>query len=248
MPWEVNDMSESKFNPEDMPILSLNTSSTSRYEASRFLDSPKAMAAYLAESMKADDTEGLIHALAEIAKAKGVNKVAEDAGVNRESLYKVLKKGAKTRFDTIRKLMTAIGLELTVQPIAGSVAASRARAVAAKPAAAKPAAKPAVKKPAAAAKPAAAKPAAKPAVKKPAVAAKPAAAKPAAKPAVKKPAAAAKPAAAKPAAKPSVKKPAGATKPAVPASLPPAAKPAVEAATGRLSTSSKLYLDSLATA
>ena len=115
-----------KFNPEDMPILSLNTTGTTRYEASRFLDNPEAIAAYLAESMKADDTESLIHALAEVAKAKGINKVAKDAGVNRESLYKVLKSGAKTRYETIRKLMMAIGVELTVRPITTPEAASKA--------------------------------------------------------------------------------------------------------------------------
>lgn len=153
-----------KFNPEDMPVLSLNTTGTTRYEASRFLDSPEAIAAYLAESMKANDTESLIHALAEVAKAKGVNKVAKDAGVNRESLYKVLKSGAKTRFETIRKLMTAIGVELTVQPIATLAAASKANAPrAGKPpvAAAKPTAKSAAKKPVAAAVKSSAKPVAR---------------------------------------------------------------------------------------
>lgn len=161
-----------KFNPEDMPVLSLNTTGTTRYEASRFLDSPEAIATYLAESMKADDTESLIHALAEVAKAKGVNKVAMDAGVNRESLYKVLKSGAKTRFETIRKLMTAIGVELTVQPIATLAAASKATAPkAGKPpvAAAKPTAKSAAKKPVAAA----VKPSAKPVARKSKAAAQP---------------------------------------------------------------------------
>jgi probable addiction module antidote protein len=215
-------MTDTKFNPEDMPILNLNASGTTRYEASRFLDSPEAMAAYLAESMKADDTEGLIHALAEVAKAKGVNKVAKDAGVNRESLYKVLKAGAKTRFETIKKLMTAIGVELTVQPIAALALGSNAAPRAGKPAAAaKPAAKPAAKKPVAA-KVAAAKPAAKPAVKKPG-AAKAAVAKTAGKPAVKKPAAA-KATVAKAAGKPAVKKPAAAKV----AAAKPAAKPAVK--------------------
>ncbi|MHA6789500.1 addiction module antidote protein [Pseudomonas bijieensis] len=139
-----------KFNPEDMPVLSLNTTGTTRYEASRFLDTPEAIAAYLAESMKTDDTESLIHALAEVAKAKGVNKVAKDAGVNRESLYKALKSGAKTRFETIRKLMTAIGVELTVQPITTLEVASKTKAPrAGKPsvAAAKSTAKSAAKKP-----------------------------------------------------------------------------------------------------
>ncbi|AEV62265.1 addiction module antidote protein [Pseudomonas ogarae] len=161
-----------KFNPEDMPVLSLNTTGTTRYEASRFLDSPEAIAAYLAESMKANDTESLIHALSEVAKAKGVNKVAKDAGVNRESLYKVLKSGAKTRFETIRKLMTAIGVELTVQPIATLAVASKAAAPrAGKPSVAttKPTAKSAAKKPVVAA----AKPGAKPAARKSKAAAQP---------------------------------------------------------------------------
>ncbi|MFQ6559396.1 putative addiction module antidote protein [Pseudomonas sp. Lb2C1-1] len=161
-----------KFNPEDMPVLSLNTTGTTRYEASRFLDSPEAIAAYLAESMKANDTESLIHALAEVAKAKGVNKVAKDAGVNRESLYKVLKSGAKTRFETIRKLMTAIGVELTVQPIATLAVASKAAAPrAGKPSVAttKPTAKSAAKKPVVAA----AKPGAKHAARKSKAAAQP---------------------------------------------------------------------------
>lgn len=40
--------------------------------------------------------------------------------MNRESLYKTLKGGSKTRYETIQKLMLALGVELTVQPIAGA--------------------------------------------------------------------------------------------------------------------------------
>lgn len=149
-------MTEAKFNPEDMPILNLNTSGTSRFEVSRFLDSPEAISAYLAESMKENDPELLMQALSEVAKAQGVNKVAKEAGVNRESLYKTFKGGVKTRYETIRKLMEAVGVELTVQPIAAKAAgwpnaqprmAAKAAATKApaRPAAAKAAAKPAGK-------------------------------------------------------------------------------------------------------
>ncbi|AZE84901.1 Addiction module antidote protein [Pseudomonas orientalis] len=110
-------MSESTFKPEDMPILDLDTSGTRVYEAARFLDSPETISAYLALAMKAQDPQVLMKALAEVAKAQGVNKVAEAAGVNRESLYKTLKGGSKTRYETIQKLMVALGVELTVQPI-----------------------------------------------------------------------------------------------------------------------------------
>ncbi|ARB29465.1 putative addiction module antidote protein [Pseudomonas tolaasii] len=123
-------MSEQKFKPEDMPILDLDTSGTSVYEASRFLDSPEVISAYLAQSMKSHDPQILMKALAEVAKAQGVNKVAEAAGVNRESLYKTLKGGSKTRYETVQKLMLALGVELTVQPIASGKAA-RAKSVSA---------------------------------------------------------------------------------------------------------------------
>lgn len=113
-------MSKSTFKPEDMPILDLDTSGTHVYEASRFLDSPEIISAYLAQSLKSQDSQILMKALAEVAKAQGVNKVAEAAGVNRESLYKTLKGGSKTRFETIKKLMLALGVELTVQPVATS--------------------------------------------------------------------------------------------------------------------------------
>ena len=80
-------MRETTFDPEDMPILDLDISGTNRHEASRFLDNPEIMAAYIAQSMQAGDM-ALVDALGEVAKAIGVNKVAQEAGVNRESLYK----------------------------------------------------------------------------------------------------------------------------------------------------------------
>lgn len=43
-------MSDSNFNPEDMPILDLDATGTRTYEASRFLDSPETISAYLAHS------------------------------------------------------------------------------------------------------------------------------------------------------------------------------------------------------
>lgn len=121
-------MSKSTFKPEDMPILDLDTSGTHVYEASRFLDSPEVISAYLAQSMQSHDPQILMKALAEVAKAQGVNKVAEAAGVNRESLYKTLKGGSKTRYETVQKLMLALGVELTVQPIAAPAAKKTAGA------------------------------------------------------------------------------------------------------------------------
>ncbi len=110
-------MSESKFNPDDMPILDVDMSKTTPYESAQFLDSPEIISVYLSEAIKTGDPQLLMRALADVAKAQGINNVAQAAGVNRESLYKTLKGGAKTRFDTVTKLLKALGVELTVQPI-----------------------------------------------------------------------------------------------------------------------------------
>lgn len=110
-------MSE-KSTPEDMPILTLDLSNTQRFEASSFLDNPDSIAAFLAEAMKANDALILMRALEEVAKARGISQFAQEAGVNRESLYKTLKGGNNTRFVTIQKLMLALGVELTVKPLA----------------------------------------------------------------------------------------------------------------------------------
>lgn len=122
----------------DMPILDLNLGNTSRFEASRFLDTPETISAFLAEAMKEHDPEVMMQAIAEVAKAQGVNRLAQNAGVNRESLYKALKGGTHVRYDTVMRLMLAVGVELTVKPAAKAPA---------KPAA-KPAARPAAKTPA----------------------------------------------------------------------------------------------------
>jgi len=101
----------------DMAILDLELSNTTRFEASRFLDNPETIAAFLAEALHSNDAQTLMQAIGEVAKAIGVNQFAQDAGVNRESLYKTLKGGDKTRFATVQKLMLALGVELTVRPL-----------------------------------------------------------------------------------------------------------------------------------
>ncbi|MBG6079826.1 putative addiction module antidote protein [Rubrivivax gelatinosus] len=49
-------------------------------------------------------------------RAKGMTQVARDAGLSRESLYKALAPGAKPRFETVAKLVRALGLEFKALP------------------------------------------------------------------------------------------------------------------------------------
>jgi probable addiction module antidote protein len=52
-------------------------------------------------------------ALGDIARAQGMTQVAKDSGLSRESLYKALSGERSPSFDTILKVVTALGLKLS---------------------------------------------------------------------------------------------------------------------------------------
>jgi len=56
-------------------------------------------------------------ALGNIARAKGMSQVARDTGLSRESLYKTLSGKRSPGFDTILKVVRALGLKLHAEAI-----------------------------------------------------------------------------------------------------------------------------------
>lgn len=63
------------------------------------------------------DADIFLSALGDIARARSMAKIAEATGLGRESLYKALQPGSKVRFETIQKVLAALGLKLTVEAI-----------------------------------------------------------------------------------------------------------------------------------
>ena len=87
---------------------------TTRYDVAEHLRTPKDMAAYLETSIEEakGDAAFIAKALGDIARAKGMAQVARDTGLSRESLYKALSGERSPGFDTILKVVGALGLEL----------------------------------------------------------------------------------------------------------------------------------------
>jgi probable addiction module antidote protein len=87
---------------------------TSKYDVAEHLRTPEEMAAYLEASMEEanGDAAFIAKALGDIARAKGMSQVARDAGLSRESLYKALSGERTPSFDTILKVIGALGLKL----------------------------------------------------------------------------------------------------------------------------------------
>ena len=66
--------------------------------------------------MQDPNPDALLEALATVARARGMAKLAESTGLGRESLYKTLRPGAKPRYETIAKILTALDVKLRAVP------------------------------------------------------------------------------------------------------------------------------------
>ena len=86
------------------------------FDASDYLDSEEVIAEYLTIALKDPDPHAFLTAVRDVAKARGIATIAANAGLGRESLYKTLKPGAQPRFDTVRRLLEALGVNLGVEP------------------------------------------------------------------------------------------------------------------------------------
>lgn len=70
--------------------------------------------AYLNLVLEENDPAELAHALGIIARARGMTQISRDAGISREALYKALRPAAEPRFDTINKVLHALGYKLAI--------------------------------------------------------------------------------------------------------------------------------------
>lgn len=92
---------------------------TTRYDVAEHLRTPEEMAAYLEACLEEanGDAAFIAKALGDIARAKGMAQVARDAGLSRESLYKALSGERTPGFDTILKVINALGLRLHAEAV-----------------------------------------------------------------------------------------------------------------------------------
>jgi probable addiction module antidote protein len=88
---------------------------TTLYDVAEHLRTPEEMAAYLEACIEEADGDAafIAKALGDIARAQGMTQVARDSGLSRESLYKALSGERSPSFDTILKVVTALGLKLS---------------------------------------------------------------------------------------------------------------------------------------
>lgn len=86
------------------------------FDAADYLDSEETIAEYLSAALEDPNPDVFLAAIRDVARARGMTQLAQDAGLGRESLYKALAPGAKPRYDTLLKLVHALGIKLSATP------------------------------------------------------------------------------------------------------------------------------------
>ncbi len=84
------------------------------FEIADYLDNEEVIAEYLSAAAQDKDSDVLLKALSDVAKARGMAQVAKDAGLGRESLYKALSQGSKPRYETIAAVLRALNVRIAV--------------------------------------------------------------------------------------------------------------------------------------
>jgi probable addiction module antidote protein len=85
---------------------------TREFDTSEYLENEEEMAAYLEAAFEDGDTSLIMHALGNIARARGMTQLARETGLRRESLYKALSSDGNPEFSTVVKVVKALGIKL----------------------------------------------------------------------------------------------------------------------------------------
>jgi probable addiction module antidote protein len=85
---------------------------TRPWDAAEHLETEEDMAAYLEAALEDGDPTLVAATLGDIARAKGMSRIARETGLGREKLYKALSLDGNPEFSTVLKVVRALGLRL----------------------------------------------------------------------------------------------------------------------------------------
>ena len=70
---------------------------------------------YINEAYHDEDPRMFLIALGNAVRSKGVSKVAQETGLGRESLYKIFSGSASPKWNTLKKLLDNLGIEICMR-------------------------------------------------------------------------------------------------------------------------------------
>jgi probable addiction module antidote protein len=83
-----------------------------KYDTATLLHNDREVAAYLEAALAEGDAALIAAAIGDIARARGMTKIAKETGLGRESLYKALSAEGKPEFNTVMMVLNALNIRL----------------------------------------------------------------------------------------------------------------------------------------
>ena len=85
------------------------------FDPARHLQTEEDILYYLEAAMEGNDPKHIAGALGDVARSKGMTDIARKTGLGRQALYNALSKEGNPTLETLTSVLSALGLELTVQ-------------------------------------------------------------------------------------------------------------------------------------
>jgi probable addiction module antidote protein len=86
------------------------------FDAAEFFPDAESQEKLIADALESGNAGYIAAALGTVARARGMAKVAKEAGVTRSSLYKALSPEGDPQLSTLLGVMKALGMKLSAQP------------------------------------------------------------------------------------------------------------------------------------
>lgn len=83
----------------------------STWDTSEYLETGLDIAAYLNVALEDGNTSVIAAALGDIARSKGMTRLAKETGITRDGLYKALSSAGNPSFDTVQGVIKALDLK-----------------------------------------------------------------------------------------------------------------------------------------
>lgn len=83
------------------------------FDVAKHLTDPADQAELVAEAFASGDAAVIRRALGVVARARGMSRVAADAGMTREGLYKALSEDGDPKLSTVLGVLSALGVKLS---------------------------------------------------------------------------------------------------------------------------------------
>ena len=79
-----------------------------KWDSVEILDNEEVISSYLNDAVETGDKDFIINCLDKVLRARAINRIAADTGIDRDKVYKIFAESAKTTRTTVIKVAKAV--------------------------------------------------------------------------------------------------------------------------------------------